>query len=87
VSDGGESLLTFPTDLPIKVFGRNEAAFREAVLAIVGTHYGDAYKVTEQLSKQGAYLSLTVTVRAESRAQVDAIYQALVANEHILMAL
>ena len=32
-------------------------------------------------------MSLTITVRAESRAQVDALYQALVANELILMAL
>lgn len=83
----GESLLTFPTDLPIKVFGRNEAAFRDAVQAIIASYYGDAYKITEQLSKQGAYLSFTVTVRAESRAQIDAVYQELVAHEHILMAL
>jgi putative lipoic acid-binding regulatory protein len=32
-------------------------------------------------------LSLTVTVRAESRAQADAVYAALVAHELVLMAL
>lgn len=83
----GESLLTFPTDLPIKVFGRNEPAFRAAVEAIIVSYYGDAYTITEQLSKQGAYSSFTVTVRAESRAQIDAVYQELVAHEHVLMAL
>jgi putative lipoic acid-binding regulatory protein len=82
-----ESLLKFPTDLAVKVFGRNESGFRDAVIEIVEAHYGSAYTLAEQQSKQAAYLSLTITVHAESRAQVDALYQALVANELILMAL
>lgn len=82
-----ESLLKFPTDLPIKVFGHNEAAFRDAVLTVIRAHYGESYTLAEQLSKQGAYLSFTITVRAESRAQIDAVYQELVAHEHVLMAL
>ena len=82
-----ESLLKFPTDLPIKVFGRNDAEFRAAVIAIIEKHYGKAYSITEQASKQAAYVSLTIVVRAESRAQVDAVYQDFVASERILMAL
>jgi hypothetical protein len=82
-----ESPLEFPCDLPIKVFGRNDPEFRAAVLAIVGKHFGSAYTVAEQHSKQGSYSSLTVTVRAESRAQADAVYAALVAHELVLMAL
>jgi len=80
------SLLEFPTDLPIKVFGRNEPAFRDVAIAIVRDHYPE-HTVTEQLSRQGAYLSLTITVRAESREQVDAVYRALVAEPQILMVL
>jgi putative lipoic acid-binding regulatory protein len=57
------------------------------VIGIVAAHYGEAYTVAEQHSKQAAYLSLTVTVHAESRAQVDALYQALVANDLVLMVL
>lgn len=87
MSGAGESLLTFPCDLAVKVFGRNEPAFRAAVIQIVEAQYGKAYTVAEQQSKQASYLSLTITVHAESRAQVDALYQALVANELILMAL
>jgi len=52
----------------------------------VKRHYGAAYTVVEQQSKQGAYLSLTITVRAETRAQIDAVYQDLVADERVLMA-
>jgi putative lipoic acid-binding regulatory protein len=87
MSGADESLLTFPTDFPIKVFGRNDAEFRATVIEIVEKHYGKAYAIAELPSKQAAYLSLTITVRAESRAQVDALYQDFVGNERILMAL
>jgi putative lipoic acid-binding regulatory protein len=86
MSDADESLLKFPTDLAVKVIGRNDPEFRAAVIAIVEAQFGKAYAVAEQQSKQAAYVSLTVTVRAESRAQADALYQALVANERVLMA-
>jgi uncharacterized protein len=87
MSGADESLLKFPTDLPVKVFGRNNAEFRSAVVEIVEKHYGKAYTITELPSKQAAFVSLTITVRAESRAQVDALYQDFVASEPILMAL
>jgi len=87
MSEAGESLLTFPCDLPIKVFGRNEQAFRDAALRIVRAHYGAEHSVAEQQSKQGSYLSLTIVVRATNRAQLDAVYQDLVASEQILMVL
>jgi putative lipoic acid-binding regulatory protein len=82
-----ESLLKFPTDVPVKVFGRNDAEFRAAVVEIVEKHFGKAYTLTEVASKQAAYVSLTITVRAESRAQIDALYQDFVASALVLMAL
>jgi len=87
MSGPDESLLEFPTDLPIKVFGRNDSDFRAAVVSIIEKHYGGAYTLAEVESKKAAYVSLTVTVRAESRAQIDAVYRELVAHELILMAL
>lgn len=87
MSGADESLLKFPTDLPVKVFGRNDAEFRAAVIEIIERHYGKAYTIAELPSKQAAYVSLTITVRAESRAQIDAVYRDFVANERILMAL
>ena len=40
------------------------------------------------IQKDGALdVTETITVRAESRAQVDAVYQDFVASERILMAL
>ena len=87
MSGADESLLKFPTDLPVKVFGRNDAEFRVAVVGIVEKHFGKTYTVTEVESKQAAYVSLTITVRAESRAQIDALYQDFVASAQVLMAL
>ena len=85
-----DSPLKFPCELPVKVFGRNDAAFRSAALAIVRRHF-DAFDESEALSERTSradrYLSLTITVRAESRAQVDALYRELTANEAILMVL
>ena len=87
MSGADESLLKFPTELPIKVFGRNDAEFRAAAVEIIEKHFGKAYTVTEVASRQAAYVSLTVTVRAESRAQLDALYQDFVASAQVLMAL
>jgi uncharacterized protein len=82
-----ESLLIFPCRLPIKVFGKNEPAFRAAALEIIRAHCGVELGVTEQPSRQGTYLSLTIVVDAASKVQLDALYHALVASDSILMAL
>jgi putative lipoic acid-binding regulatory protein len=87
MSGPDESLLKFPTDLPVKVFGRNDAGFRTAAVEIVEKHFGKAYTITEVASKQAAYVSLTITVRVDSRAQIDALYQDFVVSPHVLMAL
>ena len=87
MSDSSGSLLKFPADVPVKVFGRNDKKFRHAALAIARAHYGDAYTVVEHQSKKGNYLSLTITVRAESRAQIDAMYEDLVASDEIIMVI
>jgi putative lipoic acid-binding regulatory protein len=87
MTDGKKSLLEFPTDLPIKVLGRNDTEFRAAVLAVVEAQFGSAYTVAEQASRKGNYVSLTVTVRPETRAHADAVYAALVAHELVVMVL
>ena len=84
-----DSALTFPCNLPIKVFGRNAREFRDTVISIVRTHAADVGEeaVVERISREGAYVSLTITARLESRAQADAVYRALSAHDEILMVL
>jgi putative lipoic acid-binding regulatory protein len=84
-----DAALTFPCDLAIKVLGRNTEEFRDAALAIVRAHSAGVSEqaVVERVSREGAYLSLTITARMDSRAQADAVYRELSANDQILIVL
>jgi uncharacterized protein len=83
------SLLQFPCDLPIKVFGENSPQFRATVIAVVESHFGRIAErdVVARASSGGRYLSLTITVRTESKAQADAVFGDLTANPDVLMVL
>lgn len=84
-----DEIMQFPCDLPIKVFGRNEEDFPDAAYAIVKAHVSTLERshITTQSSRQGRFLSLTINIRAESRAQVDAVYEDLSASSSVLMVL
>jgi uncharacterized protein len=84
-----ESLLSFPCELPIKVLGRNDTAFRDAAWSIVRSHYAEVAedRVTEQQSRRNSYLSLTFIVYAQSREEVDALYRELTARDEIMVVL
>ena len=84
-----ESLLEFPCEFPIKAMGRSEDDFDALVVGIVRKHCPDLLEgaVKSRLSKEGNYVSVTVTIRAQSRTQLDRIYMDLSAHEKILMAL
>ena len=68
--------LVFPTDFPIKIMGTNRLEFEPQMIAIVRSHAPDLDLSTVEVrqSRAGNYLSVTVTIRAQSRAQLDAIY-------------
>ena len=88
MSDADE-LFHFPCDFPIKVMGRDSQSFRTLTLAIVERHAGPlaAEQITERMSREGRFLALTYTIRAESRAQLDSIYQDLTDSGVVLVAL
>ncbi len=74
-----ERLLGFPVDFPIKVIGRRVDGFAQAVCDTVREHVGDFDPATTELrsSSGGKYLSLTVVARLHSRAQLEALHDAL----------
>jgi len=82
-----ESPLQFPTDYPIKVLGRPSDEFRARIHAIVLKHVPnfDADRITERLSEQGNFLSISYTIVAESREQVTALATELAAAPDVLM--
>jgi putative lipoic acid-binding regulatory protein len=81
--------LEFPLIFPLKVIGRNADDFEGFVVSVVKTHAPllSERTVTTRPSQSGKYLAVTVTFVAESREQLDAIYQELSGHERVLMAL
>ena len=69
--------------------GRKEGGFASAVLAIVRRHAPDFDPSTVQTrpSRQGKYLSLTCTINATSREQLDALYQELCDHRSVVLVL
>ena len=84
-----ESLLTFPCVFPIKVMGRRQDEFAQVVTEIVLRHAPDFHPETIEMrsSKQARYLSLTVTINAKSREQLDALYSELSKHPMVTMVL
>jgi hypothetical protein len=81
--------LAFPTAFPIKIMGRKESGFTQAVIEIVQRHAPDFMPGTLEMrpSREGKYLSLTATVNATSREQLDALYQELCDHPAVVMVL
>lgn len=84
-----DELLSFPCEFPIKVMGRDVPEFREAALKAVERHAGhiDEDAVRVATSSNGNFLSITVTITATSREQLDNIYRDLTDDEQVLVAL
>lgn len=86
--DTEQSLLQFPCEFPIKVMGE-PPEFVELVRELIGHHLEtpDDFQLSVRESRNARYLSVTVTITATSREQLDAIYRELSAHERVLMAL
>ena len=84
-----ESPLVFPCTFPIKAMGFARDDFDTLVVEIVRRHSPDITEgaVAVRKSSNNKYISVTVTIEALSRDQLDAIYRDLTACEHVLMSL
>jgi uncharacterized protein len=74
-----ETLLEFPCDFPIKIVGEAHDDFLPVVTQIVIRHAPDfdVLTVTQKASSGGKYVSLTCTVNATSKMQLDDLYREL----------
>jgi hypothetical protein len=84
-----EQLLQFPCSFPIKVMGRDDAAFRDTVVQIVQKHAGNVSDddIRTAPSRKGNFVSITITLQAESQQQLDDIYGDLSACDDVLFSL
>lgn len=84
-----ETLLTFPCDFTIKVFGTTSEKFEATVISIIRKHVPHFSEGAIQLrpSANGKYSAMSITIHAESKAQLDNIYQDLSSSSDVIMAL
>jgi putative lipoic acid-binding regulatory protein len=83
------SLIEYPSDFPIKIFGATQADYEPAVVAVVRAHAPDFDPATmeKRLSGNARYTSLTCTVRVTSREQLDNLYRDLSSHPLVKMVL
>jgi len=82
-------VLAFPCEFPIKVMGKTQAGYAQAVTEVVRRHAPDFDPATLEMrsSREGNYLSLTFTIRAVSREQLDELYRELCDHPMVTMVL
>ncbi len=85
----GETLLEFPCQFPVKAMGLACNELEIAVLEIINRHVDDLTEgaLKSKASKNGKYIAITVTITAQSKDQLDAIYMDLSACVHVSIAL
>lgn len=79
----------YPTRFSLRVMGEDKDSFARLVYGIVKTHVPELEedRLTSRTSSTGKYLSVTITFIAQSREQLDAIYQDLSNEKRVLMVL
>jgi putative lipoic acid-binding regulatory protein len=82
-------LMDYPCKFTIKAMGYAHIDLSLVVIDIVRRHAPEVGKnaVQSKFSKSKKYISLSVTITAQSKQQMDAIYQYLSDCEHVLMSL
>ena len=83
------SLLEYPCEFPLKIFGLQQTGFAQAVLEVVTRHDPGfvASSMEMRASKNARYISLTCTINATSREQLDELYRELCDHPMVTMVL
>ena len=87
--EGRTSALEIPTAYPNKVMGRRADGFAQAIVELVQRHAPDfdASTLEMRASREGNYLSVTATITATSREQLDNLYRELTSHPMVSMVL
>ena len=84
-----DSLIEYPSQVPIKVMGQKVDGFVHAVTETAKRFdpYFDASTIELRDSRAGNYLGVTITVTATSREQLDDLYRALSSHPMVKVVL
>lgn len=77
--------LSFPCDYPVKAMGPNTEKFKQEMLFIVQKHFHEVNEsgLRTNQSKTGKYQSVTITVHAKSRLQLEALYREIKVHKDV----
>ena len=84
-----ETLLEFPCAFPLKIMGLADPTLAQRVLEVVLRHAPDFEGASMEMraSSGGKYVSLTCTVNATSKPQLDALYRELSSHPMVKVVL
>ena len=81
-----KDVLTFPTNFTIKIVGQNHPTFVNDIIASVAAAIGilpDTIKYSISNSKQGNYISVTVTPYFQNSDEIYAAYDAISKDKRV----
>ena len=89
VGSGAETLLEFPCAFPLKIMGLAQNDLAQEVLAVVHRFAPDydGKEMEMRASSSGKYVSLTCTINAQSKEQLDNLYRALTSHPLVKVVL
>lgn len=87
--DNSSTPFQFPCEYPLKIVGLADGGFETAVLTIIRQSFPALSEdaIQRRLSRDGKYLSLTVTVLAPDKKTLDDLYIELSNHPNVIMAL
>ncbi len=87
--DSSLDLLEYPCEFPLKVVCKTSEELESVVLKLLRQHVSEKHDVSIKAnpSKKNTYTSLTLTFEAQSRQQLETIYQCLYDCPLVVMTL
>jgi putative lipoic acid-binding regulatory protein len=82
-------IIEFPCDYLIKIIGRAGDDFDMRIIAIINKHQDKPFEghLQQKDSKEKNYRSFTITIRATSKEQLQALFEDLKKDEDVMMVL
>ncbi|MBV1775071.1 DUF493 domain-containing protein [Burkholderiaceae bacterium DAT-1] len=89
MSESQDTLLEFPCRFPIKIMGAHHDEFTTTMLHVVRGHAPDVTELDVEMraSSGGRFLSVTITITAHSKPQLDNLYRELTAHPMVKVVL
>ncbi|MCH9696951.1 MAG: DUF493 domain-containing protein [Gammaproteobacteria bacterium] len=84
-----DTVMEFPCEFPLKVFGYDKEQLQTVVVGIINAHVADVTisEIRSRPSKTGKYIALTIIFSVQSKHQLDLIYNDLSSHDTVLMSL